>query len=86
MRDNFNLAVALLANLHRITQIAHAVVDFDLVVQEFLKRGDVEDFVRSGLRGVDDVLEIISRELRLSFSLWFSTNVYLLVGRDLPSW
>lgn len=56
MGNNLNLAVALLANLHDVAEIANTVVDFDLVVQEFFKGGDIEDLVRGRLRCVDDVL------------------------------
>lgn len=56
MGNNLNLAIALLANLHRIAEIANAVVDFDLVVQELFKSGDIEDLVRGRLGCVDDVL------------------------------
>ena len=57
MRNHLDLAIPLLADLHDVTQVPHAVVDFDLVVEEFLKSGDVENFVGDGLGGVDDVLE-----------------------------
>lgn len=56
MRNHLDLAISLLADLHDVPQVPHAVVDFDLVVEEFLKSGDVENFVRDGLGGVDDVL------------------------------
>lgn len=56
MGNNLNLAITLLANLHRIAEISNAVIDLDLIVQEFLKGGDIEDLVRSRLGGVDDVL------------------------------
>ena len=56
MRDDLDLAVPLLADQDRVPQIADAAVDFDLVVQELFKGGDVEDFVRGGLGGVDDEL------------------------------
>lgn len=59
MGNNLNLAITLLANLHRIAEISNAVIDLDLIVQEFLKGGDIEDLVRSRLGGVDDVLYII---------------------------
>lgn len=57
MRDDLDLAVPLLADLHGIAQVVHAVVDLDLVVQELLEGGDVEDLVGRGLRGVDDELK-----------------------------
>lgn len=56
MGNNFNLAITLLANLYRIAEIANAIVDFDLVVKEFFKGGDIEDLVRGRLGCVDDIL------------------------------
>ena len=37
MCNDFNLPFTLLANLNRVAQIAPAIIDFDLVVQELLK-------------------------------------------------
>ena len=54
--NDFNLPFTLLANLDRVAQIPYAVVDFDLVVQEFFKGRNVEDLVGGGLGGVDDEL------------------------------
>lgn len=56
--DDLNLAVALLADYHRVAQVPDPILDFDLVVQELFKRGDVENLVRCWLGGVDDVLYI----------------------------
>ena len=56
MCNDFNLPFTLLANLNRVAQIAYAIIDFDLVVQELLKGRNVEDLVRGGLGGVDDEL------------------------------
>ena len=53
MRHNLYFPVPELRNHNRIAEVANAVIDFDLVVQEFLEGGDVEDFVRGGLGGVD---------------------------------
>ena len=57
MRDNFNLALTLLADLHDVAKVAYAAVDFNLVVKEFFKIRDVENLVRCRLRGIDDVLQ-----------------------------
>lgn len=54
--DDFDLPFTLLANLDCVAQIPYAVVDLDLVVQKFLKGGNVEDLVGGGLGGVDDEL------------------------------
>lgn len=58
MRHHFDLPLPLLGDLHRVAEVADAVVDLDLVVQELLEGGDVEDLVRGGLGGVDDELYI----------------------------
>lgn len=64
-----------LRNRNLIPQIPDARIDFDLVVQEFLKGGDVEDFVRGGLRCVDYELSAESAlarlDLRRGLWLWF---------------
>ena len=62
--NNLNLPFTLLANLDRVAQVTNAVVDLDLVVEELLKGGNIEDFVRGGLGGVDDELEM--RTVRLA--------------------
>lgn len=57
MRHDLNLAVASLADQDRLAEVAGASVDLDPVMQELLEGGDIEDFVRGRLRGVDDILE-----------------------------
>lgn len=49
MRNNLNLPVTLLANLHRIPQIPNSVINLDLVMQKFLEGGDIEYLVAGGL-------------------------------------
>lgn len=63
MRNNLNLPIPLLADLHRIPQIPDPPVHLDLVVQELFKGRDIEDFVRGGLGGVDDELRMINHPL-----------------------
>ena len=53
---DFDLAIAHLADLDHISEIADAAFDLDLVMEEFLEGGDVENFVRGGLGCVDDEL------------------------------
>jgi hypothetical protein len=60
MRHNLDLAVANLLDLHNIAEVAGAPVHLDAIVQELLKRRDVEDLVGRGLRGVDDELCLVS--------------------------
>ena len=45
MRNNLDFPLTLLAYLYRITQITHAIVDLDLVVEEFLEGRNVENLV-----------------------------------------
>jgi hypothetical protein len=53
VRNDLNLAIADLLDLNGITQVSDTAIDLDLVLEELLEGGDVEDFVASGLRGVD---------------------------------
>lgn len=55
--NDLDLPLTLLANLYGVAQIPHAIVDLDLVVEELLESGNVEDLVRGGLGGVDDELQ-----------------------------
>lgn len=59
MRHDLDLALADLGDLDDVPEVADAVVDFDLVVEEFLEGGDVEDFVGGGLGGVDYELCVV---------------------------
>ncbi len=45
MCDDLDLSLTLLANLYRVAQITHAVIDLDLVMEELLESGNVEDLV-----------------------------------------
>jgi hypothetical protein len=54
--NNLNLSITNVLDLNLVTQVANTVVNLDLVLEELLESGDVEDLVRGGLRGVDDVL------------------------------
>jgi hypothetical protein len=56
VRNDFDLAIALLADLDGITKVTSAALDLDAVVQELLESLDVEDLVVDGLRAVDDEL------------------------------
>lgn len=56
VRNDLDLALALLADLDRLAEVIGAAVDLDPVVQELLKSRDVEDLVRCRLRRVDDEL------------------------------
>lgn len=56
MGNDLDLSLALLADLDGIAEVTGAALDLDAVVQELLKRLDVEDLVVDGLRAVDDEL------------------------------
>ena len=56
MRNNLNLRITLLTDSNHISQIPHSIINFDFVVEEFLERRDVEDFIGGGLGCVDDEL------------------------------
>lgn len=56
MRDDLNLSIPLLADRNGVAQVADAVVNLDLLMQEFLEGGDVKDFVRGWLGRIDDEL------------------------------
>lgn len=45
MCNNLDLPLTLLANLYRIAQITHTVVNLDLVMKELLEGGNVEDLI-----------------------------------------
>jgi hypothetical protein len=54
--DDLNLALALLLDDDLVAQVADATIDLDLVLEELLEGGRVEDLIASGLRSVDDEL------------------------------
>lgn len=57
MGDDLDLAVTDLGDLDGLAQVADTALDLDLLVQELLEGGDIEDLVAGGLRGVDDELQ-----------------------------
>ena len=60
MRDDLYLPFALLGYLYNIAEVPDAPVDLDLVVEELLEGGDIEDLVARWLGGIDDELCRIS--------------------------
>lgn len=56
VRNDLDLAIALLADLDYVSQVTGAAFDLDAVVKELLEGGDVEDLVVGGLGAVDDEL------------------------------
>lgn len=57
MGNDLDLAITDLGDLDSLAQVADTALDLDLLVQELLESGDIEDLVAGGLRGVDDELE-----------------------------
>lgn len=56
MGNDLDLAVTLLGDLDGIAQVADTAFNLDLLVQELLESGDIEDFVAGRLGCVDDEL------------------------------
>lgn len=56
MGNDLNLALASLLDDDVVAEVADAAIDLDLVLQELLEGGGVEDLVASGLLSVDDEL------------------------------
>jgi hypothetical protein len=54
--DNLNLSIANLADLNDITEVSDSSVDLDLILEELLEGGDIEDLIAGWLRSVDDEL------------------------------
>lgn len=57
---DLDLAIARLGDLDGVTEIADTTVNLNPLVEELLEGGDVEDLVTSGLRGIDDELQLVS--------------------------
>lgn len=55
--NDLDLAITDLGDLDGLAQVADTAVDLDLLVQELLEGGNIEDLVAGGLRGVDDELQ-----------------------------
>jgi len=54
--DDLDLAIADALDLDLVTEVTDTVLDLDLVLEELLEGGDVEDLIGSWLGSVDDVL------------------------------
>ena len=54
--DDLDLALTLLGDLDNVAEVSDTAVNLDLVLEELLESGDVEDLVRRRLGGVDDEL------------------------------
>jgi hypothetical protein len=56
--DDLNLSITDTLDLDLVTKVTDAVVNLDLVLEELLEGGDVEDLIGGWLGSVDDVLMI----------------------------
>ena len=56
VRSDFNLSITEVLDQHDISEVADTVVNLDLVLEELLEGGNVEDLVACRLRSVDDEL------------------------------
>lgn len=57
MGNDLDLAVTLLGDLDLVAKVANTALNLDLLVQELLEGGDIEDLVGGRLGGVDDELQ-----------------------------
>lgn len=57
MGNDLDLAVTLLGDLDLVAEVANTALNLDLLVQELLEGGDIEDLVGGRLGGVDDELQ-----------------------------
>lgn len=75
MRHNLNLSISNLRDCDRVAEIAHTVLNLDLVVEEFLERRKVEDLVADRLGAVDGVLSL-TRQSR--HHMYYDLKAHLL--------
>jgi hypothetical protein len=73
VRNDLDLAIALLADGDGVAEVTGAALDLDAVVQELLERLEIEDLVVDGLRAVDDellgdLLALLGRGVALLFT------------------
>lgn len=56
MGNDLNLAIGSRGDGDVITEVVHAALDLDAVLEELFESGDIENLVIGGLRSVDDEL------------------------------
>jgi hypothetical protein len=65
VRNNLDLSLTDLGDLYGLAKVSHTAIDLDLILEELLKRGDIEDLIGCWLGSVDDELPIyVNIELR----------------------
>lgn len=57
MGNDLNLALASLLDDDGVAEVTNTALNLDLVLEELLEGGSVEDLIARGLLGVDDELE-----------------------------
>lgn len=57
MSDDNNLSITLLGDLNSLTKVSDTAANLDLIMEEFLERVNVENFVGGGLGRVDGELK-----------------------------
>jgi hypothetical protein len=77
VRGNDDLALTLLGDLDNVAEGTGAALNLDLVVQELLERGNVEDLVGSRLGGIDHELGSVSAILIRNDSGGMKRQAYL---------
>jgi len=65
VRSDLNLSITEVLDQHNIPEVADTVVNLDLVLEELLEGGDIEDLVACRLRSVDDELCFASAPILL---------------------
>jgi hypothetical protein len=75
VRHNLNFSISNLRDRDRVAEIAHTVLNLDLVVEEFFERRQVEDLVADGLGAIDGVLNS-TRQSR--HQIYYDMKAYLL--------
>jgi len=68
MRDDLDLAFASLRDGDIVTQVSSAAFDFDAIMQELLKGGQVKDLIADGLAAVDGVLATCKVRITFHFN------------------
>ena len=75
VRNDLDLSIANLGDLDDISEVSDTAINLDLVLEELLEGGDVEDLVAGGLRSIDDELWSESAQLYLDFPILLHLNI-----------
>jgi hypothetical protein len=83
VRSDLDLPIAEILDQHNVAEVSDTVVNLDLVLEELLEGGDVEDLVACRLRSVDNELFFSSA---LGLPHISSTQIDGRGGEYLPCW